>query len=66
MVMVKSKVFILITLLLIAACVRKVDLMDGALYQRNHDWCMNYSTSGKTPVHTETYRQCMERFGYKF
>jgi hypothetical protein len=61
-----KRYILLIALLLFGCAQNKVDLMDGAQYQRNHEWCMNYNTPGKTPVHTETYRQCMERFGYKY
>lgn len=66
--MIMNKILILLTIFIIScsgpAAVRNVT--DQKLYQQHHDWCMSYGTINRQPVYTETYQQCMERFGYKF
>jgi hypothetical protein len=69
--MIMNKILILLTILIIgcAAPMRSTgptNVVDQKTYQQHHDWCMTYGTINKQPVYTETYKQCMERFGYKY
>jgi len=43
-----------------------INIKNNVEYEQHSSWCLNYGTINKTPVHTETYKQCMERFGYKY
>jgi len=39
----------------------------GAQYQKDDLWCRQFGTFGNSQaMYNETYRSCMERFGYKF
>ena len=42
------------------------NITNNVQYEQHSNWCLNYGTINKTPVYTESYRQCMERFGYKY
>lgn len=64
-----NKILILLTIIIIG-CAGPTggpkNVTDQKLYQQHHDWCMTYGIIYKQPVYTETYQQCMERFGYNF
>ena len=62
------KKYILLIALLFFGCAHSgpTNITNRVQYERDSNWCLNYNTPGKTPVHTETYRQCMERIGYKY
>jgi len=42
------------------------NITNRELYQQHHNWCLNYGAVGKTPVYTESYKTCMERYGYQY
>ena len=63
------KKYILLLALLFFGCAHSsgpVNITNRIQYERDSNWCLNYNSPGRTPVHTETYRQCMERIGYKY
>ena len=63
------KRYILLLVFIFFSCAHSndpINITSRIQYERDCHWCLNYNTPGKTPVHTETYRQCMERLGYKY
>ena len=59
---------LLIVILIFFGCAHQgpSNISNDIQYERDVNWCLNYNSPGRTPVHTETYRQCMERLGYKY
>lgn len=41
-----------------------IDSKEDPIYIKDSTWCLNYGTIDKKPVTTETYKDCMRRFGY--
>lgn len=64
----KKIIFILVLTFIILGCANHdpVNITNNIQYEKDSNWCLNYNSPGRTPVHTETYKQCMERIGYKY
>lgn len=64
------KRILIFLLIILYGCANEPQITNREKYQQDHNWCMNYSTHPKitnhNPYHTQTYRECMEWFGYKF
>jgi hypothetical protein len=61
----KKYILLLITLLVFGCASHEPkNITNRVQYERDSNWCLNYNTPARTPVHTESYRQCMERLGY--
>jgi len=66
----KYLLLILSVLILCDSCVEPRNITTREKYQTDHQWCMTYGAHPRvyrsTINHTETYKECMEKFGYKF
>jgi uncharacterized protein YxeA len=64
----KKIILILVLIFIILGCSHHapINITNKVQYERDSNWCLNYNSPGRTPVHTETYKQCMERIGYKY
>ena len=64
------RIIALSMILLFAGCVSDTNLPSlstNQQYQEDSQWCANFGTFGHTQeLRNRTYKECMERFGYKF
>jgi len=60
----------LLIILIIIGCHEPINLNTREKYESDHKWCVSYGVDPKTnhrgQYYSESYKECMERMGYKF